>query len=78
MGVISLYKTLELKKNGLEAERASLQNVYDKQFFLFKNKLLKEKIDILTGKIKQLEEVLLMIQSNSNKSLGNLKSKEGN
>ncbi len=61
---VSLYKTLELKKNGLVAEKEALKKAYDKQFFLFKSKLMKEKIDILTGKIEQLDDVLLIIKSN--------------
>ena len=61
---VSLYKTLELKKNSLAAEKEALKKAYDKQFFLFKNKLMKEKIDILTGKIEQLDDVLLIIKSN--------------
>ena len=61
---ISLYKTIELKKNSLVAEKEALKKAYDKQFFLFKNKLMKEKIDILTGKIEQLDDVLLIIKSN--------------
>ncbi len=61
---ISLYKTLELKRNDLMAERETLKKIYNKQFFLFKSKLIKEKIDILTGKIEQLNEVLIIIKSN--------------
>jgi len=61
---VSLYKTLELKRNGLIAEREALKKMYDKQFFLFRSKLMKEKIDILTGKIEQLDDVLIIIKSN--------------
>lgn len=61
---ISLYKTLELKKNDLIAERETLKKIYNKQFFLFRSKLMKEKIDILTGKIEELDDVLIIIKSN--------------
>lgn len=62
---ISLYKTLEVKRNHLLEEKEALLKVYNKQFFLFKNKSLKEKIDILEGRIKELEEVMRIIQTNS-------------
>jgi len=61
---VSLYKTLELKRNDLMAERETLKKIYNKQFFLFRSKLVKEKIDILTGKIEQLDDVLIIIKSN--------------